>query len=213
MDLKERRLVASLVERIRSLTFEERDAMLLLIALRDHAIRQAPLVAELGDFIAHRARDRGLLLDSMKELQEALQPDAPARDFFDAPLSVPALHRQLAALLERLSLPALTFEHTECLAVVSATALHQVQFHEPGPPSPRPRYLQFGYSARLAGLFGVVPLPTASVTVPLMAVANRFFESPFPGHPDECWFPDRGFVVSSSVREGRVGFAQEPGGE
>ncbi len=205
LDLKERKLLTSLVERVQSLTFEERDVMLLLISLRDHAIGNAPLVAELGDFIAHRAKDRGLLLEFMKTVQQALQPGSPTRDHFDAPLSIPVLHGQLAALLASLRLPALTLEHTERLAVVSSTVLHEVQFREPGKPSPRLRYLQFGFNARLVGLFGVVPLPASSVTFPLMAVKNRFFESPFEGHPETYWFPDRGFIVSSAVRDGEIG--------
>jgi hypothetical protein len=210
MDPKERKIVASLVERVRSLTFGEQDVMLLLISLRAHASGDAPLVVELSDFIAHRAKDRGLLLESMKELEQALQPGAPAREFFDAPVSVRTLHGQLTTLFARLRLPALTLEATECLAVVSSTVLHEVQFHEPGMPSPRLRYLQFGFNAHLVGLFGVVPLPASSVTFPVMAVKNRFFESPFEGHPETYWFPDRGFIVTSAVRDGEIGLYQEP---
>lgn len=206
MDPKERTLIAGLLDRVRALEFEENHVLGLLILLRRHAIKTAPLVAELGDFMAHREKDRGLLLRFLQQVQQALLPGGRAPEYFDTPVSVPVLHDQFTALLKELRLPPITFEHTECLAVVSATLLHQVAFSVPGN---RPWQLQFGFNAQLVGLFGVVPLPAVSVTFPVMAVRNRFFSSPF-SDSDTYWFPSGHLTVSSACHNGSVGVAQSP---
>lgn len=206
MDFKERALIMGLLGRVQALEFEEHHALSLLILLRRHAASKAPMAAELGNFVAHRERDRGLLLRFLKQVQGALLPGGQAPNYYDTPVSVPVLHDQLNALLAEHSLPSIGFEQTECLALVVAAILDHVEFPVQGARSSR---LLFGFNAHFAGLFGEVPTPSATVAFPVMAVRNRFFGSPF-SDPDAYWFPDRGFTVSAACHDGSVGFAQSP---
>ncbi len=206
MDSKERALITGLLGRVQALEFDEHHALSLLILLRRHAASKAPLAAELGDFVAHRERDRGLLLRFLKQVQGALLPGGQAPTHYDTPVSVPVLHDQLNALFAELSMSPIRFEHAECLALVVAALLDRVEFPVHGARRSR---LLFGFNAQFAGLFGEVPLLSAIVAFPVMAVRNRFFESPF-DDPETYWFPDRRFTVSAACHDGTVGFAQSP---
>lgn len=60
MDAKEQNLVADLHKLITNQSFHERDILALLILLREHAANQSA-IRKLGDFVAHREKDRGAL--------------------------------------------------------------------------------------------------------------------------------------------------------
>jgi hypothetical protein len=168
-------------------------------------------VEELGHFVAHRERDKGVLLRFLKTVQASLLPGAHPPAHFDAPVSIPVLHSELNRLLALHRFPSLTLAHIECVVVVLAALLHDVRFTVPGGLPWHSWRLEFGFNAQFVGLFGVVPIAAAIVNFPVMAVQNRFFSSPFDAS-DTCWFPDRGFVVSASCHAGNVGFSLERSG-
>lgn len=76
MDVKERWLLTGLSEQIGGGTFDERDVLAFLILLRRHTPNDH-LVRELGDFVAHRERDRGMLRRYLADVQRMFDGLAP----------------------------------------------------------------------------------------------------------------------------------------
>jgi hypothetical protein len=71
MDKKELWLISKLHEKIVQGTFTETDVLSLLILLREHVGKTSP-IREFGDFIAHRAKDRGIIKDLTSLMKRAL---------------------------------------------------------------------------------------------------------------------------------------------
>jgi len=72
MDAKEHAILNDLHALVRTRRFHERDVLALLILLRLHA-PAGSAVRELGDFIAHREKDRGLLKSALDRLKAFVQ--------------------------------------------------------------------------------------------------------------------------------------------
>lgn len=109
MDAKESHLVADLHQRITSRSFHERDILGLLILLRDHAADASP-VRELGDFVAHREKDRGALKKYVQHVAaylEAAVKRTPAQVKIEFVHSRAAFCDSLNAVFARFSLPPL----------------------------------------------------------------------------------------------------------
>jgi hypothetical protein len=75
MDTKERWLIEQARATLEAGTFTERDVLGLLILLRRHAQLKS-VVREIGDFVAHRERDRGILQTYLRHIQAVLTGDA-----------------------------------------------------------------------------------------------------------------------------------------
>jgi hypothetical protein len=104
IDYKAGQLIHYSVSRIIAQAFDEHDILVLLILLREHALANSP-VRELGDFVAHRVRNRGPFLQFLRNLSpEFEKPSIPkgqgATDTlltsiqFDKILSTPAIYSQ-----------------------------------------------------------------------------------------------------------------------
>jgi hypothetical protein len=136
IDYKAGQLIHYSVSRIIAQAFDEHDILVLLILLREHALANSP-VRELGDFVAHRIRNRGPFLQFLRNLSpEFEKPSIPkgqgATDTlltsiqFDKILSTPAIYSQsdilssLNDILLQVSRPC----RTTSRAILSSASCH-----------------------------------------------------------------------------------------
>ena len=75
MDAKETSLVKYHYDRLRSLSFDEKDIYALLSLLRESSKGHEPVVWELANFVAHRERDRGDFCDVLSRTKSFFNAD------------------------------------------------------------------------------------------------------------------------------------------
>ena len=68
MDKKEKQLFENLYSKFENRTFGESDVYQLMIMLRDR-VQDNTLIKEIGDLVAHRQRDRGIMLETLREIE------------------------------------------------------------------------------------------------------------------------------------------------
>lgn len=78
MDAKEHEKVADLHAKILSGTYNENDVHLLLLMLRNYADSKAAPIREIGDFMAHREKDRGPVFNYMQRTKAKFDSLIPA---------------------------------------------------------------------------------------------------------------------------------------
>ena len=70
MDNKESQLIKNYKEKFTSNTFNEFDIYGFLILIRRHIKNNSPLIGEFCDLVAHRVRDRGIIMNAICEMVE-----------------------------------------------------------------------------------------------------------------------------------------------
>ena len=175
MDAKETHLVADLHDLITSRLFHERDILGLLILLREHAADSSP-VRELGDFIAHREKDRGALKKYVQHVAAYLEAAAkknPAQIKIESVHSSAAFHDSLNGVFTRFSLPPLSADLTDDVLTCVMSLLQDVRlFHN------RREIGRLGVGRFTSELWlcAAVMEPTKGVQVvfPALTVPNRY---------------------------------------
>ena len=120
MDAKETWLVNATVDAIASGNFHERDVL-----LREYAAGNTPL-REFGDFVAHRERDRGILLQVRERIRGALLGQTNTTE--NLPIwSVAQIGDSLNVTFARLGVPSLDPENVNRVTVSVMTLLQGVR--------------------------------------------------------------------------------------
>ena len=182
MDSKERAIVAALHGRIQASAFGESDVLGFLIATREYAHSNSPL-RELGDFVAHRERDRGILqryLRHVCEFRDAFLAGLPAILHSEVIFSLKDLHATLTSTLQRFDLPSLNEAQTGDLLACAMSILQQVRLSDGKKQIGR---LALGRTATELQLLGLVHVKQADkgpieFAVPALIVPNRYCAGP-----------------------------------
>jgi hypothetical protein len=190
MDSKEQAIVAVIHERIRARVFNESDVLSLLVVARQYAEPNTP-VRELGDFVAHRERDRGVLhryLQHLCEFRDALLAGRRATLRSATIFDTADLHGAFASVLNQFDLPPLSEAQVSDLLVCAMCILQQVQLMESNQQIGR---LMLARTETEVLLLGLVPAKNAnnepiSLSVPALAVANSYCGGP-PGTTPEIF--------------------------
>ena len=175
MDAKETYLVADLHQRISSCAFHERDILGLLILLREHAVDPSP-VRELGDFVAHREKDRGALKKYVQHVAaylEAAAKKTPAQVKIEFVHSSAAFRDSLNAVFGRVGFPPLSTDLSDDVLTCVMSLLQDVRlFHNRNEIG----RLGLGRFKEELWLCAAVVEPTKGVHVvfPALSVPNRY---------------------------------------
>jgi hypothetical protein len=170
MDAKEQWLVERAVATLRGGTFGETDVLALLILLRRVAPKFSP-IREFADFIAHRERDRGILLSYIERVRLALEASG---DPVKLPVwSCDEVVASLNAALAVFCVPAFEAELGNRICVSIITILQSVHVEAPSSIS----HLTVGLSSHQVGLFGRGAVPSGHIfQFPLFIAENRGYE-------------------------------------
>ncbi|MGE3979577.1 MAG: hypothetical protein AB7F94_18630 [Nitrospira sp.] len=174
MDAKEQNLVADLHQLITNHSFYERDILALLILLREHAT-DGSAVRELGDFVAHREKDRGALkkyVQHMNAFVEAAVKNGPAQMKVKPVYSSAEFRDSLNTSFARFGLPQVSPDLTDDVLICIMSLLQDVRIvhrrEEIG-------HLLLSRFASELWLFAVVmePIKKVPVLFPALTVPNR----------------------------------------
>jgi hypothetical protein len=181
MDAKEFWIIQQLHSRISSGTFADLDVMSLLIVLRQHAMPNSS-VREFGDFIAHRARDQGILKKYLRRVQLTLQGNVGPED---EPIRLPVftveeIQASLNGLFHKLGLAEIDSELANRITVCIITILQSVEVKTKLPIPVRG--FAVGVSTSQIALLGHGTVPDGHVMSFPMLVARNSYE-PVPNMP------------------------------
>jgi hypothetical protein len=176
MDRKQAILLSEVLQRINSGTFDELDVQNLLIMLRPDDARAAPVLFELGSFVAHRNRDRGRIHNAIAETLDRVNARG-AVQVEDTPIggviSAAEVAQALDTELQRLSLPSLSqLRHTQMQTAMIFLLRHSPMFTKVGS--------QFGFldvhiGRSVISLNGSLPLKLGAavgLSFPVFSVPN-----------------------------------------
>lgn len=201
MDAKEERLIGELYHRIKDYSFHERDILALLILLRPYADIGSP-VRELGDFIAHREKDRGALKNYVQHVVryvEAVAHKTSGQAKIEVVHSSGAFHDSLNIVLSKLELAALTTNEADSILVCVMSLLQDVRvFHNKDEIG----HLGLCKYFNELWLCGIIEMPQflgIRVVFPALIVQNRYCPTCAPGVPGD--FPD---LVEARCDEGQL---------
>jgi len=174
MDAKEQNLVADLHKLITNHSFHERDILALLILLREHAANRTA-VRELGDFIAHREKDRGALKKYVHHVTayvEAATKNKPAQVKVEPVYSSAEFRDSLNTSFAGFGLPQVSPDLTDDVLICIMSLLQDVRIFHMGREIGHLLLARF-YSE--LWLFAVVVEPTkkARILFPALTVPNR----------------------------------------
>ena len=175
MDAKETHLVADLHELITSRLFHERDILGLLILLREHAADPSP-VRELGDFVAHREKDRGALKKYVQHVAAYLEAAAkkkPAQMKIESVHSRAAFRDSLNAVFARFGLPPLAADLTDDVLTCVMSLLQDVRLFHNRKEIGRLGLGRFNSELWLCAAV-VEPTKGVQVVFPALTVPNRY---------------------------------------
>lgn len=131
MDAKERHIVSELHQRIQERTFHELDVFALLIVLRAHTEAKSPM-RELGDFIAHREKDRGLLKAYIQRVTAPRRPGAQHYVEINGVTSRETFCESLNETLSVFDLAPFAQEHSDDILVCCMSILQDVVIADKG---------------------------------------------------------------------------------
>lgn len=201
MDAKERWLLSRLSEQLSAGTFDECDVLAFLILLRRHT-RKTHLIRELGDFVAHRERDRGILQHYLSDVQRVLNGSAPAHTHHRFPISTDDLQACLNEVLRTLDLLEWDRPATNRLVVAIITLLQSVEIVRECQPRSK---LLVGIGATRVALLGQATVPAGhGLAFPVLVADNDFEE--WPATVTEYMLLDR--LVESRSRGGHMSLEQ-----
>jgi hypothetical protein len=175
MDAKETHLVADVHQLIANRSFHERDILGLLILLREHAADPSP-VRELGDFVAHREKDRGALKKYVQHVAaylEAAARKAPAQVQIKSVYSSASFRESLNAVFDRFGLPPLSVDLSDDVLTCVMSLLQDVRLlhnrKEIGCLGLGRFYSELWLCAAV-----IEPTKRVSVVFPALTVPNRY---------------------------------------
>ncbi|MDH3457606.1 MAG: hypothetical protein OER90_12280 [Gemmatimonadota bacterium] len=178
MDEKERAIVATIHDRIRARAFDENDVLSFLIVTRHYAGADTPL-RELGDFVAHRERDRGLMqryLQHVCEFRDAFLAGRAATLHSKPVFGVSDVHASLGSALEQFDLPLLCEAEVNDVLATAMSILQQVQLFDGKKHIGRLVLARTDAELQLLGLVHVKQASKGPVefAVPALAVQNSY---------------------------------------
>lgn len=200
MDAKEKALVTRLRDRIAAREFGEADVLSLLIMLRQYASAGSS-VRELGDFVAHRERDRGLLqryIQHVCDFRDAYLAGKAATLHSAVIFDVPSLGASLADTLGRFGLQPLNKPQVCDLLACAMCILQAVQLYDGKQPIGRLVLARTEAELLLLGLVYVKQGSKRPIefAVPALAVPNTYCAGPAGDTPD----PFNSLVEASCVQ-------------
>jgi len=174
MDAKEQNLIADLHKLITNHSFHERDILALLILLRDHAADRSA-VRELGDFVAHREKDRGALkkyVHHVTAFVDAAIKNRPAQMKIEPVYSSAAFRDSLNTSFDRFGLPPVSPDITDDVLICIMSLLQDVRIVHKGKEI---GHLLLARCSTELWLFAGVVEPTKNVRIlfPALTVPNR----------------------------------------
>jgi hypothetical protein len=213
MDHKETQLARYCYSRLVGRTFDERDLYALCILLRDDAPKGSP-VRELGDFIAHRRRDRGAFLtfleDQRAEAEQYVRsaPDtSPPQEFIERALSAPGVYStdavfdSLNAELSKAGVPRLPEDLAPEVLLCIMSLLQDVRFIDRA-GNRIGELLMAGSRTRIALLGRVERASGDDLLVTLLSIPNLFRDFEPKDERDVGWIPNTALEVVR--RDGRL---------
>jgi hypothetical protein len=204
-DYKEEQLIDYSLSRIMAHAFDEHDILALLILLREHAPENSP-VRELGDFTAHRVRDRGPFLEFVRNRRVKLEKlpiiggQGATNDLLDRVLSAPGVYSQsdvlssLNGILQPAGFQALPNALASDILVCIMSLLQDIRFVNE--QKTEVGKLLFIISKTKVGLLGQIRMPNEDIVmVPMLSTDNHYH--PFePQTPQELGVaPNRAITV------------------
>lgn len=201
MDAKEERLIVEVHRRIKDCSFHERDILALLILLRPYAEIGSP-VRELGDFVAHREKDRGALKNYIQHVVryvEAIANRNAGQAKIEAVHSSAAFHASLNVVLSALKLDGLAIYESDSVLVCVMSLLQDVRLFHNKDEIGRLGLYKYSNELWLCGMIEMPPFLGIQVVFPALIVQNRYCPtcaSGVPGH-----FPD---LVEAKCDEGQL---------
>jgi hypothetical protein len=197
-------LIRSALGRIRARSFTEADVLALLTLAREQATPRSAM-RELGDFAAHRRRERGLFAEYLRETHRELiegrelAGDLLTEQDFDEGLlsenrifSVSALEGELGSLADRVGQDRLSSDLVEIVALMVVSLLQGVVFldgrEEVGA-------VQAVVTHSDIGAVAMLNVPAKGMFVPLIAVPNRWYRVPVADRAFVGFLPDEELEV------------------
>ena len=175
MDAKELQLIRELIRRIEARQFHERDVLALLILLRAHAPAQSPM-RELGDFVAHREKDRGALKAYVQHVVaygEALRSNTQAELKINPIHSAQDFSASLGAVLKTVGVRPLSQGVTKDVFVCAMSLLQDVRLYHNGTAIGGLALARLGTDLWLCGVV-VMPPKGARVVFPALIASNTY---------------------------------------
>lgn len=213
MDTKEHWLIKEILADLRACSFCERDVLSLLILLREHADGSSP-VREFGDFIAHRDRDRGVLFEFLKRVQQRLlgqesaQEEPPHLPVF----TIAEIASSLNSILSDHGFEILDAELTNQVIVCIITLLQGIKIQTKVDSPTSVRGFAVGVSSNELGLLGYgIDAEGNSFYFPMLIAQNNGYDYSL-AQPDSpvipMLIPIENIVVASCV-DGVFGIEQQ----
>ena len=179
MDAKEASLVKHYYDKVRSLSFDEKDIYALMILLRESSKGQEPVVWELGNFVAHRERDRGEFWHALSRTKSFFNADGTKLvDVFEVK---PVFNDQevkdsLNSLFGRLGFGPVCDEAANGILLCIISLLHAARIMNKG--RDEVGVLLFAYDKQYVYLFGRFSVQRMTqfshLQVPVLQIQNRY---------------------------------------
>lgn len=175
MDAKEHQLIGDLIQRICVRTFHERDILALLILLRAHAPEKSA-IRELGDFVAHREKDRGILKTYMHQVvafAEASINGTSAQIKIESVYSPRDFYESLNAVLAKFNIGKVSIDVADDVLACVMSVLQEVRLHHNNTVIGRLALCRFCKDLWLCGVVVIQP-KQARLIVPALILTNRY---------------------------------------
>lgn len=194
MDAKEHQLIGDLIQRICARTFHERDILALLILLRAHAPEKSP-IREVGDFVAHREKDRGMLKTYMHQVvafAEASINGTSAQIKIESVYSSRDFYESLNAVLTEFNISKVSIDVADDVLVCVMSVLQEVRLHHNNTVIGHLALCRFCKDLWLCGVVVMQP-KQAHLIFPALILTNRYTS------PVDSLAPFNGLVEAKCV--------------
>ena len=179
MDAKEASLVKHYYDKLRSLSFDEKDIYALMILLRESSKGQEPVVWELGNFVAHRERDRGEFWDVLSRTKSFFNADGiKLGDKFEVKpvFNDQEIKDSFNSLFRRLGFAPVCDEAANGIALCVISLLHAARIMNNG--GAEVGVLLFAYDKQYVYLFGRFSVQDMAefshLEVPVLRIQNHY---------------------------------------